>query len=47
MNNIFFQASDTLFNMKYIDFPKTGKSLPENQQKAKVNSPNSNKDLFF
>jgi len=21
-------ASDTIFNKKYIDFPKTGKSLP-------------------
>ncbi len=40
MNNIYF--SDTLFNKKYTDFPKTGKSLPESQQKAKVNSPNCN-----
>jgi hypothetical protein len=28
MNNTFiFKASDTLFNKKYIDFPKTGKSI--------------------
>jgi hypothetical protein len=25
------KALDTLFNKKHIDFPKTGKSLPESQ----------------